>query len=142
MQTNGLYKQDTSGHVPLSWGKRPAFSGKLLCRFPLPVPSVIIASMNIRQDPENSELDALHDFVGSFAGKRVLEIGCGNGRLTFQYAAEAQLVHAIDPSEKKIAEAREKMPDQLQGKLEFWDVGIENFFAPEKYDTVLLSWSL
>ena len=45
--------------------------------------------MTIRQDPENSELDALHEFVGSFAGKRVLEIGCGNGRLTFQYAAEA-----------------------------------------------------
>lgn len=97
---------------------------------------------SIRQDPDNSELDALHDFVGSFTGKRVLEIGCGNGRLTFQYAAEAALVHAIDPSEKKIAEAREKMPDHLQDQLEFWDVGIETFFSPEKYDIALLSWSL
>ena len=96
----------------------------------------------IRQDPENCELDALHDYVGSFAGKRVLEIGCGNGRLTFQYAAEAALVHAIDPSETKIAEAREKTPDYLQERLEFFDVGIETFMVPEKYDTVLLSWSL
>lgn len=98
--------------------------------------------MTIRQDPENSELDALYQFVGSFAGKRVLEIGCGNGRLTFQYAAQAALVHAIDPSEKKIAEAREKLPANLIGRLEFWDVGIETFFSPEKYDIALLSWSL
>jgi 2-polyprenyl-3-methyl-5-hydroxy-6-metoxy-1,4-benzoquinol methylase len=96
----------------------------------------------IRQDPENSELDALHDFVGSFAGKRVLEIGCGNGRLTYQYAAEAALIHGIDPSETKIAEAQEKMQANLQNRLEFWNVGIENFFAPEPYDIVMLAWSL
>jgi 2-polyprenyl-3-methyl-5-hydroxy-6-metoxy-1,4-benzoquinol methylase len=96
----------------------------------------------VRQDPENSELAALYEFVGSFAGKRVLEIGCGNGRLTFQYAHQAQLVHAIDPSEKKISEAREKSPAHLRDRLEFWDVGIENFFAPKKYDIALLSWSL
>jgi 2-polyprenyl-3-methyl-5-hydroxy-6-metoxy-1,4-benzoquinol methylase len=98
--------------------------------------------MAVRQDPENSELDALQDFVGRFAGKRVLEIGCGNGRLTYQYAAEAALVHGIDPSEQKIAEARQKIPETLQNRLEFWDVGIENFFSPQKYDIALLAWSL
>ncbi len=96
----------------------------------------------IRQDPENSELDALHDFAGSFAGKRVLEIGCGNGRLTYQYAAEAKLVHGIDPSEKKITEAREKIPQKLKNRLQLWDVGIENFFSPEKYDIAIMAWSL
>ncbi|MCZ7669605.1 MAG: class I SAM-dependent methyltransferase [Chloroflexi bacterium] len=98
--------------------------------------------MTIRQDPENSELDALYKFAGSFAGKRVLEIGCGNGRLTFQYAAKTALVHAIDPSAKKIANAREKLPAHLQNRLEFWDAGIEDFLATEKYDIALLSWSL
>jgi len=34
------------------------------------------------QDPENSELTALQTFAGGFAGKRALEIGCGNGRIT------------------------------------------------------------
>ena len=33
--------------------------------------------MTIRQDPENSELNTLTAFVGSFSGKRVLETGCG-----------------------------------------------------------------
>jgi 2-polyprenyl-3-methyl-5-hydroxy-6-metoxy-1,4-benzoquinol methylase len=98
--------------------------------------------MTVRQDPENSELDALQEYVGSFAGKRVLEIGCGNGRLTYQYAAEAALVHGIDPSEKKIAEAQKKIPKKLRNRLAFWDVGIENFFSPQKYDIALLAWSL
>ncbi|MBE2225445.1 MAG: class I SAM-dependent methyltransferase [Anaerolineae bacterium] len=98
--------------------------------------------MTIRQDPDNSELNALREFVGSFAGKRVLEIGCGNGRLTFQYAHKTALVHAIDPSEKKIAEAREKLPANLIGRLEFFEAAIETFFSPEKYDIALLSWSL
>ena len=98
--------------------------------------------MAIRQDPENSELDALTAFAGSFAGKRVLEIGCGNGRLTYQYAPQAALVHGIDPSEKKIAAAQEKIPDHLRDRLAFWPVGIETFTAPEKYDIALLSWSL
>jgi len=98
--------------------------------------------MPIRQDPEDSEIKALHDFAGDLTDKKVLEIGCGDGRLTFRYAAQAALVHAIDPSEKKIAKARKKLPEALHGRVEFWATGIENFLAPEKYDLALLSWSL
>lgn len=98
--------------------------------------------MAVRKDPENSELMALQTFAGGFVGKRVLEIGCGDGRITWQYADKAALVHAIDPSEKKIALAREKTPTHLQNKVTFWPVGIEAFRPPEKYDIALLSWSL
>ncbi len=98
--------------------------------------------MAVRQDPENSELVALRSFAGGFAGKRVLEIGCGNGRITWQYAAEAALVHGIDPSDKKIDLAREKTPIHLQDRVTFWPVGIEAFRPLEKYDIALLSWSL
>ncbi|HID54865.1 MAG TPA: methyltransferase domain-containing protein [Anaerolineae bacterium] len=70
--------------------------------------------MAVCQDPENSELTALQTFAGGFAGKRALEIGCGNGRITWQYADEAALVHAIDPSDKKIALARETTPAHLE----------------------------
>ncbi len=36
--------------------------------------------MNIRIDPENNETRALFD-LADFRGQRVLEIGCGDGRL-------------------------------------------------------------
>jgi tRNA G46 methylase TrmB len=37
--------------------------------------------MTVRVDPENNETRALLDLV-NFTNKRVLEIGCGDGRLT------------------------------------------------------------
>ena len=62
--------------------------------------------MSIQKDPERMETKYLHKFTDftlrhSFAsqggaGKRVLEIGCGDGRLTWQYAKSARLVAGID----------------------------------------------
>ena len=50
--------------------------------------------MTIRSDPENSEIRALFDLV-DFCGKHVLEIGCGDGRLTWRYAEAAAHVTGI-----------------------------------------------
>ena len=43
--------------------------------------------MQIREDPENNETRALLNLV-DFSGADVLEIGCGDGRLTYRYAEE------------------------------------------------------
>jgi 2-polyprenyl-3-methyl-5-hydroxy-6-metoxy-1,4-benzoquinol methylase len=96
----------------------------------------------IRVDPENGELQALRQFAQGFAGKRVLEIGCGDGRITRQYAAESAWVDAIDPVVEKIERARQKTAVALQERLTFWPVALEQFAAPRPYEVVLLSWSL
>jgi len=41
----------------------------------------------------------------SLRHKRVLEVGCGDGRLTFQYASRASSVLAIDPDRPGLEEA-------------------------------------
>jgi 2-polyprenyl-3-methyl-5-hydroxy-6-metoxy-1,4-benzoquinol methylase len=51
--------------------------------------------MTLQKDPEGTETKTLHRVV-NFNGKRVLEIGCGDGRLTWQYAKSARLVAGID----------------------------------------------
>jgi 2-polyprenyl-6-hydroxyphenyl methylase/3-demethylubiquinone-9 3-methyltransferase len=43
---------------------------------------------------------------GSFAGKRVLDVGCGGGILAEALAREGAVVTGVDPSEKSIAVAR------------------------------------
>lgn len=98
--------------------------------------------MAYRLDPEDRETVALFDFVGDFAGKRVLEIGCGNGRLTWRYAEKAAHVTGIDPNADRIERAIQATPDPLREKVNFFASGIDTFVTTEKYDLAIFSWSL
>ena len=98
--------------------------------------------MPVFADPEDTETRALHDYA-DFNGKRVLEIGCGDGRLTWRYADRAAHVVAIDPAEDDIATALEDCPEDLRPKIEFRVARLEDLDIPaEKFDLALLSWSL
>ena len=73
----------------------------------------------------------------------VLEIGCGDGRLTWRYADRAAHVVAIDPKAEDIETALEDCPDDLRRKIEFRVARLEELEIPiEKFDLALLSWSL
>jgi 2-polyprenyl-3-methyl-5-hydroxy-6-metoxy-1,4-benzoquinol methylase len=100
--------------------------------------------MAIRIDPEKNEINALLNLV-DFNGQRVLEIGCGDGRLTQRYARMAKHVTAIDPFERSILKARETLPGELRNSVDFKAIGFEDFSAvsqPASFDSVILSWSL
>jgi len=94
--------------------------------------------MAIEEDPEGHELRAL-DTVVSFASRRVLEIGCGDGRLTLRYADKAASVIAIDPDAEAVAAlAAERLPN-----VEVRHVGAEGVdLPPHSVDIVLFAWSL
>ena len=98
--------------------------------------------MPIRLDPEANEPAALVDFAGSLTGKRVLEIGCGDGRLTWLYAESAARVVAIDPYAEDIALAIRACPQHLRERVEFQVAAVQEFEPSEKFDLALLSWSL
>jgi len=93
-------------------------------------------------DPQRLEIKALFDFVGDFDGLRVLEIGCGDGRLTWQYAALAGHVSGIDPNEERITSARANMPSELASKVKFDVSSVESYRPDEPYDLAIFSWSL
>jgi len=100
--------------------------------------------MTVRVDPEHNETRALFD-LADFSGQRVLEIGCGDGRLTWRYAGKAGHVIAIEPFADSIARARENMPEELKDRVEFHHIGFEDFAAKSEtstFDRVILSWSL
>ena len=95
-------------------------------------------------DPETNEVRCLLKFA-DFSNKDVLEIGCGDGRLTWRYADQAAHVTAIEPGAEQIALAREQLPSHLQGRVEFHVATLENFAAnsaPSVFDLVILSYSL
>jgi ubiquinone/menaquinone biosynthesis C-methylase UbiE len=96
----------------------------------------------ISVDPEGIEIKVTKKYV-SFDRKDVLEVGCGDGRLTFQYAPETKSVTAIDPSRKAIASAKKKVPKKLVGILKFQVGRGEELDLPgESFDVVFFSWSL
>ena len=88
------------------------------------------------------ELAAL-DGAGGLEGARVLEVGCGDGRLTLQYAARAASVLGIDPEQELIEKARERLPDALALRVRF-EVGsaVDLRQPPAAFDAVFLSHSL
>jgi 16S rRNA A1518/A1519 N6-dimethyltransferase RsmA/KsgA/DIM1 with predicted DNA glycosylase/AP lyase activity len=94
--------------------------------------------MAIDEEPEGHEIDALRELIPSFAGLRVVEIGCGDGRLTRRYAPEAASVIAIDPDAEAVGE--------LAGAFAHVDaraVGVDALdLPPHSADVVLFAWSL
>jgi len=98
--------------------------------------------MPIQLDPERNEPAALFEFAGSFSGQRVLEIGCGDGRLTWLFAAQAARVVGIDPKPDDIALAIQNCPAPLRGCVEFHVGTIQEFETSEIFDLALISWSL
>jgi 2-polyprenyl-3-methyl-5-hydroxy-6-metoxy-1,4-benzoquinol methylase len=100
--------------------------------------------MTIRSDPENNEIRALFG-MADFTGKHVLEIGCGDGRMTWRYADAAAHVTAIDPFEEAIRRAKANLPDSLQDQVELHHIAFEDFADAGKsaaFDMAILSWSL
>jgi len=101
--------------------------------------------MAVVLDPEGEELRALAAFVEASSGLQVLEVGCGDGRLTRRYAAQVARVTAIDPDGDDILHAQDKLPAELRDRVEFQAVGIEEYrlsSGAPSFDLVLLAWSL
>ena len=93
-------------------------------------------------DPEGVELRTLRR-LAPVDGLRVLELGCGDGRLTFQFAGAAASVHAVDPDGERIASARASLPAELAEKVSFAVAGAaEVDVSRKRFDLALFSWSL
>ena len=96
--------------------------------------------MPIELDPEERELRALLELLPNLHCAHVVEVGCGDGRLTRRYADLAASVLAFDPDEAAIAAFRsERLPDRVELRTDTVDrVSIPQSSA----DVVLLSWAL
>ena len=93
-------------------------------------------------DPEGAHLAALRR-LGDFHGQRVLELGCGDGRLTLGIAEEAAHVLAFDPDAEAVDRARRSISAELADRVTYQVAsGKEIEIKPHSFDLVLFSWSL
>jgi ubiquinone/menaquinone biosynthesis C-methylase UbiE len=93
-------------------------------------------------DPEGAHLAALHR-LGNFRDRRVLELGCGDGRLTLGIARDAASVLAFDPDAEEVTRARQSLPAELAQRVTYRVAsGKEIELEPASFDLVVFSWSL
>jgi ubiquinone/menaquinone biosynthesis C-methylase UbiE len=93
-------------------------------------------------DPEGTEIEVIHELV-DFSGKKVLEVGCGDGRMTRRYADRAASVLALDPNAEKIERAIDSTPEPLRSKVRFRVADIADAeLAQQAFEVAILSHSL
>jgi ubiquinone/menaquinone biosynthesis C-methylase UbiE len=92
--------------------------------------------------PPGMEVRLIERYV-TLTGRRILEIGCGDGRLTREFAPLASSVVAIEPDAVSIAVARRMAASERLSKVSF-HVGSapELRLDGEPFDVALFSWSL
>jgi ubiquinone/menaquinone biosynthesis C-methylase UbiE len=95
-----------------------------------------------RRDPDGVERAVIASLV-DFAGLRVLDVGCGGGRLTSLAAAHATEVYAFDPDGDSVAKAKSALSEEARRKVRFEVHSAEALDVPRRrFDLALCGWSL
>ncbi len=97
--------------------------------------------MGCIKDPEGAEALVVGQ-TADFTGARVLEVGCGDGRLTWLYAPRAESILGIDPDEEQISLARSATPPEVADRVRFEVGEAEDLSRTAVFDIAFLSWSL
>jgi ubiquinone/menaquinone biosynthesis C-methylase UbiE len=99
--------------------------------------------MTIKIDPAGDEIRLLKRAT-DWRGKRVLEIGCGDGRLTLRLAAlNPHSIEALDPGAKLIRAARKNLPARFAKKVRYHTGTAGKLkFPGASFDIIVFSWVL
>jgi ubiquinone/menaquinone biosynthesis C-methylase UbiE len=100
------------------------------------------AVSSLLRPPPSTELRE-YGGPGLVRRKRVIDVGCGDGRMALGCAPYASKVVGIDPDPDAIRSARARARDLGVANASF-KVGVaqELPFSDEYFDVVLLSWTL
>lgn len=98
--------------------------------------------MTLQRDPEHKEIKILRR-LADLAGRAVLEIGSGEGRLTWQYASSTRHVTGIDPDLAALRVARVDRPAALDHQVSLIQARGQSLpFAGGAFEAAILAWSL
>jgi 2-polyprenyl-6-hydroxyphenyl methylase/3-demethylubiquinone-9 3-methyltransferase len=98
--------------------------------------------MPIAIDPQERELRAIAR-VANWRGRRVLEIGCGDGRLTRRLLRLGARIVAIDPDASRVRAARTSLTRRSGRRIEYRVGHAERLpYRAREFDCVVFAWAL
>ncbi len=85
-----------------------------------------------------NEIDHILKVTGLQNGSKVLDVGCGIGRHSFELAERGFFVKGLDNASRHINEAKDQLAKhQRQLKMEFEEADIRGYKSRNKYDMVM-----
>lgn len=99
--------------------------------------------MALHMDPAGDEVRALAAAV-DWRDKQVIELGCGDGRLTLRLAALGPMhIEALDPDPDSIKLAEENLPRTEKKRINYYVGQAEALkYPPGAFDIAVFSWVL
>jgi len=95
-----------------------------------------------RRDPEGIERRFLQPYIPQ-SGGRVLDIGCGDGRLTWLTARSAGLAVGMDIDMDELRNASSVRPESVSSQVCFAAASGEAVpFVNDSFNLAIFSWSL
>lgn len=79
-----------------------------------------------------------NELIGSLVdGKRIIDLGCGNGNVSLQFLDRTSALHFLDISDKMLDLVKRKIPDNQGNKVDFFNCDLEELQVNQKYDIII-----
>jgi SAM-dependent methyltransferase len=86
--------------------------------------------------PIRARVEQVRQLLGDLNGKRILDLGCGDGSLSLQYA-RTNSVTLVDLSPRMLERARENTPQEARDRVRYVSCTAEAFTSDDRFDVVL-----
>jgi ubiquinone/menaquinone biosynthesis C-methylase UbiE len=80
--------------------------------------------------------EIIADLIGSIEGKKILDLGCGDGSLSINYIAKNNITY-VDFSKTMLSLANAKIPEEYLSNAIFIEESITNLKLNDKFDYII-----